>query len=235
MKAKLIAFPYGKDMPYLQCFYADFNAQGVEVLEGDWSGRWLMANVQPRDIVHLHWPSYLYETDGSNARILKYFLRFLMMLCIARMKTRNLWWTAHNLMPHEPCRIPGLDWIARVAVIGLSSRVFVHGEEAKKILLERFPIASGKVAVIPHGNWIGFYPPCESSDCARRNLKIPIDAFVYLHFGNCRPYKNIEGLIEAFGKVARQSGHPYHCRAISRECVSGKDHEFDRGRRAHST
>jgi glycosyltransferase involved in cell wall biosynthesis len=34
-------------------------------------------------------------------------------------------------------------------------------------------------------------------------LKLPIEAFVFLHFGNCKPYKNLDGLIEAFRRVAK--------------------------------
>lgn len=202
MKTKLIAFP-GWDIAYNDALYAKFKTQGVEVVKGVWAGRWLMSNLHCGDIVHFHWPSYLYESEGSFQEILKSYLRFLILLCIVRLRTRNLWWTAHNLMPHEPCRIACLDIIARVVVIRFASRVFVHGDEAKKILLAKFPFTARKTVVIPHGNWIGFYPPCESSLRARQNLQLPGDAFVYLNFGNCRPYKNLEGVIEAFRKVAR--------------------------------
>jgi beta-1,4-mannosyltransferase len=202
VKPKLIAFPYGQGFPYTECLYAEFKAQGIEILEGVWAGRWLMASLNSSDIIHFHWPSYLYESEGSFAEILKSFLRFLMLLCVARMQTRNVWWTAHNLMPHKRCRLTCLDLIARTVVIRFARHVFVHGSEAKKVLLAKFPSAAGKAVVIPHGNWIGFYPPCESTLKARHNLKLPSNAFVYLHFGNCKPYKNLEGLIKAFREVA---------------------------------
>jgi glycosyltransferase involved in cell wall biosynthesis len=205
LKPKLIAFPYGHGQPYIECLYAGFKAQGIKILKGEWAGRWLKANLNSGDIIHFHWPSYLYESEGSFAVILKSFLRFLMLLCVARMRTRNVWWTAHNLMPHTRCRFTSLDIIARTVVIRVARHVFVHGAEAKKVLLARFPSAAGKAVVIPHGNWIGFYPPCESKLKARLNLKLPSDAFVYLHFGNCRPYKNLDGLIEAFREVATRN------------------------------
>jgi glycosyltransferase involved in cell wall biosynthesis len=70
-------------------------------------------------------------------------------------------------------------------------------------LLERFPAVAGKTVLIPHGNWIGYYRPSESIHRARHNLRLPEEAFVYLLFGQCKPYKNLEGLIEAFRKVAK--------------------------------
>jgi glycosyltransferase involved in cell wall biosynthesis len=58
--------------------------------------------------------------------------------------------------------------------------------------------------LIPHGNWIGFYPQSESKEEARRSLGLSGSGFVFLFFGQCKPYKNLEGLIDAFGKVAYQ-------------------------------
>jgi glycosyltransferase involved in cell wall biosynthesis len=57
--------------------------------------------------------------------------------------------------------------------------------------------------LIPHGNWIDRYKPTESRPTARQNLELPNDVFIYLFFGYCKPYKNLEGLVEAFRKIAK--------------------------------
>ncbi len=202
MRPRIVAFPL-RGNAYTESLYAEFRAQGAEILKGEWGGRWLISNLHAGDVVHFHWPSYLYESEGSIATILRSFLRFLQLVSIIRLRTREVWWTAHNLMPHDRCRIPYLDVVARVVVIHVAKRVFVHGPEAERVLQARFPSVASKSVLIPLGNWIGRYPPSESACQARRNLKLPTEAFVYLFFGNARPYKNLEGLIEVFRKVAK--------------------------------
>ena len=202
MKPKIIAFPLA-GIAYNDGLYAEFRAQGAEVVKGEWAGRWLISNLHSGDVVHIHWPSFFYASQGSIVEILRSFLRFLLLISIIRIRTKEIWWTAHNLMPHVRCRIPVLDTIARNVVIRYASRVFVHGEEAKKILLSKFQISPGKIVLIPHGHWISHYPACESKAQARINLDMPCESFIYLFFGQCKPYKNLEGLIEVFRKVAR--------------------------------
>lgn len=202
MKSKIIAFPFD-GIAYNDGLYAEFRAQGAEVIKGEWAGRWLLSNLNAGDVVHIHWPSFLYNSQGSFASILWSFFRFLILCSLVRIRTNQVWWTAHNLFPHVRCRIPILDAVARNVVIRLANCVFVHGHEAEKILLARFKIASGKTVLIPHGNWIGHYPACESRGQARSKLKLPDEVFIYLFFGQCKPYKNLEGLIKEFRKIAR--------------------------------
>jgi len=74
----------------------------------------------------------------------------------------------------------------------------VHGVEAEKVLISRFPRAKTKCVVIPHGNWIDRYRPYQTRESARTTLGLPKDAFIYLFFGQCKPYKNLDGLIKVF-------------------------------------
>jgi glycosyltransferase involved in cell wall biosynthesis len=55
--------------------------------------------------------------------------------------------------------------------------------------------------IIPHGHYLG-YPNDVSRADARRRLKIPADAFVYLHFGHVRIYKGVDRLLRAFTSTA---------------------------------
>lgn len=202
MKHRIVAFP-SKGIAYNDGLYDAFRALGVEVSEGQWGGRWLFGKLRQDDVVHIHWPSFLYRTQGSIARVIVSFLRFVLLLVLLRCRTRHLWWTAHNVMPHTACRFAWLDRVARLLVIRLASRVFVHGAEARSLLLRTFPSAASKCVQIPHGHWIGFYPPCASRNIARRELGLPEESFVYLFFGQCKPYKNLGGLIEVFKRTAQ--------------------------------
>ncbi|HEY9104142.1 glycosyltransferase [Chitinimonas sp.] len=196
---RIVAFPH-RGIAYNDAFYAALEQQGVEVVTGEWAGRWLLHSLQPGDIVHIHWPSFLYISHGGYLLVLRRFCRFLFLLLLARWRAGALWWTAHNLLPHERCVLPALDVLARQVVIRLSQRILVHGAEAEAILCARFPAVAGKCVRIPHGNWIDHYPPAPDKTSARAELGLAPGAYVYLQFGQCKPYKNLEGLIEAFAR-----------------------------------
>ena len=122
-----------------------------------------------------------------------------------RMRTKKIYWTAHNLMPHDRCVLPWLDTLARHCMIAMVSKIFVHGASAQKVLVDRFPRAAPKCITIPHGNWIGHYPPEQTRETARAALGLPPDAFIYLFFGQCKPYKNLDGLMRIFLKQASRN------------------------------
>ena len=115
---------------YTDSFYSAIEARGVSVVKGLWTCRWLLKNLRENDVFHLHWPSYSYASKGSYSRIILRFLRFLVLLCIVRYRTKHIWWTAHNLLPHDRSALPIIDVLARIIIIQLASRVFVHGAEA---------------------------------------------------------------------------------------------------------
>jgi len=203
---RIIAFPF-VGIAYTKAFYAAVQAQGGEVVEGNFSGRWLLNNLKKADIVHLHWPSFLYLSSGGYLEVLLSFSRFLMLLAMIRLKGSSVCWTAHNLLPHQRCIMPSLDNLARHIVIEMSSRIFVHGIEAERVLNKCFPRSRTKCVVIPHGNWIGSYKPAQARESARIELGLPENKFIYLCFGQCKPYKNLEGLIRAFRREASASDY----------------------------
>ena len=198
---RILAFPY-RGIAYNNSFYDAVEARGVEVIEGPWEGRWLISNLKKTDVIHIHWPSFLYRPQGSVASVMKGFVRFVLLLLICRLRTRHLWWTAHNLYPHQRSRIPQLDTWARRLLIRLSEGILVHGVEAEKLVLQEFPEAKGKTTIIPHGHWIGAYPQPPEKNVARMRLGIPDDGCVYLLFGQCQPYKNLITLIRSFRQIA---------------------------------
>jgi beta-1,4-mannosyltransferase len=194
---RILAFPY-QGIAYNDAFYAAVKAAGGEVMAGVWAGRWLLQNLRKDDVVHIHWPSFLYASEGKYPAVLRSFFRFLLLLAVIRLKTREIWWTAHNLLPHERCAIPVLDILSRKVIVEVASRIFVHGVEAEKVLVGRFPRAKAKCVRIPHGNWIDHYRHDRTRESARTALGLPKGAFIYLFFGQCKRYKNLDGLIKVF-------------------------------------
>jgi glycosyltransferase involved in cell wall biosynthesis len=192
----IIGIPFGPDS-YTTTYYDALQRNGVRVLKGHFAGRWLLAHRRGVDYLHLNWPSFLYAGQ-SAMRSLYGFARFIVLLLLTRLCGIRLLWTAHNLYPHDRNRIALLDWLARKIVVSLSSRVFVHGESAALVVKREFPGTRKKLTIIPHGNWIGFYPDGCSRMAARTRLKLSPDRYVFLTLGLCKPYKNLEYLIKCF-------------------------------------
>jgi len=89
--------------------------------------------------------------------------------------------------------------------MSLADRIHAHNHYTREVLEASYKRKDG-VAVVPHGNYIGCYPNQISRQRARQQLRLPHDAFVYLFLGLLRPYKGVEGLVWAFGKLEMPMG-----------------------------
>lgn len=202
---RVIAFPCNGSA-YTHAFYRTLKDR-VEVVPGDWSGKWLWVNLRRDDVVHVHWPSFYYGAKGGLLNVSWRFIRFVLFFSLIKIRVRAVFWTAHNVLPHERCVIPKVDLWARLLIIKLAHRIFIHGLEAEKVFTDRFPYAAHKTVNIPHGNWLGYYSEAPSKSSARQRLGLPDQAFVFELFGYCQPYKNVHGLVRAFTRMATASDY----------------------------
>jgi glycosyltransferase involved in cell wall biosynthesis len=94
----------------------------------------------------------------------------------------------------------------------------VHSRAAAVELLTLHPEVAGKVLVAPHGLYTVYPMRRESRRAVRTRLGVTDDEALVLCFGGIRPYKNIEGVLDALaadrsGKIViviagRESGYP---------------------------
>jgi len=202
--ASIVAFPKN-GIAYNEALYKSLESRGVKVKEGLFTGRWLLKNLEKHDCVHLHWPSFFYATKKGKRSELVSFLKFCLFLFYIKIKCRSIYWTAHNLYPHNPASIPCLDVLARWLVIALCTKIFVHGKTAAQTLMNEFPLVKSKLELIDHGNWIDYYPNTITREKARARFKIEEGKFVYLFIGLCSRYKNVHILVEAFSHLPDNS------------------------------
>lgn len=195
----IMAFPH-RGNSYTECFYGALEIIGVKVVEGTFAGRWLLENLHGIEFVHLHWPSFFYNRPNP-LRCLRQFALFVFFLALLRWRRISLVWTVHNLLPHDECVVPKLHWLVRQILVRASCLLPVHGRSAESIVLRAFPAARGRTVVIDHGHWIGYYPDTISRSEARKSLSLGEKCPVFLFMGTCKPYKNLEGLIDAFSRL----------------------------------
>ena len=192
----------GNGDAYSKSLFQAIKANGAYITEGDFSLNWLWANHCNFNCVHINWPSLLYSNcNEGKLRNIKNFGRFIILVLFLRICGLKLYWTAHNLYPHEQNPLKILDKIARLFVIFVSRRIFVHGPTAAVVLAKEFPLSRNKLIIIDHGNWINFYLNNCSQEEARNKLSLDVNSFVFLFFGLCREYKNLHELLNDFKKL----------------------------------
>jgi glycosyltransferase involved in cell wall biosynthesis len=170
------------------------------VLEPGWrlDPEWVQAQHGRVQVLHLNWLHRFYADPDREVRRDR-FRRLLSGLVLARRLGFRLVWTMHNFYPHEQYdRL--LDRRVRRLVCLLAHAVIAHCEHAATLLDQHFGRRHG-VFVIPHGHFIDVYPNTIGRAAARRRLRLPDDAFVYVFFGNIRAYKGVEHLVETFSAL----------------------------------
>lgn len=194
------AFP--REGFYGDCLYGPLESVGITVLEGRVGE---LEGLGRGDIVHLHWPALIYAQGVTRWQLAVSYFRFLRWLCALKQRGVRIFWTAHNLLPHEATRLPGADLFARRLLVRLADGVFVHGPAAEAVLLAAFPAAAGKTVLIEHGVMAGYYPAQIGRAEARARLGLGEGDFAYLFIGQWRPYKNLPQLISAVAELADDS------------------------------
>lgn len=170
---------------------------------------WLTSRGELPTVVHLHWLEFLAPSDrrARSGAVRTCARSWRLILALAELRRRGIAivWTIHNLAPHEPAH-PLIERALAQVVMALVNRAIVHSDHAKRLIAARLGFRR-KLITIAHGNYLGVYPPADSAqDRLRRAYGLPIDAYVYLAFGQIRGYKRLHELIAAFREVPGDDG-----------------------------
>jgi glycosyltransferase involved in cell wall biosynthesis len=116
--------------------------------------------------------------------------------------------TVHDTTPFNGDAVGAIQRVGLGAVMSLANRLIVHTRSGREALLaQRFP--GHKVAVVPHG-------PLQLRVTAERKVR-PSDApWTFVLFGELKPYKGIDLLVEAVARL------PGTLRSQARFVVAGR-------------
>ena len=118
---------------------------------------------------------------------------------IARIFSKTLIFTAHNIIPHEYTK---LDIYLRYLVYKSATKIIVHTPGIKEAMLDLYDIDEKKIHVIP-----AVLPVSEERDesitreFSRKKLNLADEDQIILFFGYIREYKGLDILLEAFDSV----------------------------------
>jgi glycosyltransferase involved in cell wall biosynthesis len=115
---------------------------------------------------------------------------------------RNLVFSAHNALPHEPA---GWHHAFYQRWYRTLDRVHVFSSYARDRLIADFGVPEWKLLVTPLGNYEDFVSqhPADTGAACRASFGIPREARVVLFFGLIRPYKGVDRLLAAFELLAK--------------------------------
>ena len=189
-------FPdYTRANPYQHLFYKALQKYGF-IARPDFNinDYWIKKNRKKIDILHFHWPEAIWRVKKSfvnRFRLLVGFYRYLML-------TRNIgiqiWWTLHNIEPHEAASI--CDRFGYYLLAKFSDVIICHSKYAANLFKNKFKIRD-KIVVMYHGLYENVYPPpkCRAQILSRFNLNPSIPVLGCI--GLIRYYKGFDIAVEA--------------------------------------
>jgi glycosyltransferase involved in cell wall biosynthesis len=200
---KIAAFPAfkSKKNPYQLLLYKHLKDIDNTVVD-EFGAKNIIVNRY--DIIHIHWP----ESNKLKRNVFvafSYVIVFTLLILIAKLKGAKIIWTIHNIQPHEQ-KSKFLENLLYWMFTRLVDGFIVMNAQTTDKSIDKYPALKGKPhQVILHGHYKGSYPNIITVAEARSNLGLNAGDKVYLILGQIRPYKGVEGLIDAFKKVKDRS------------------------------
>jgi glycosyltransferase involved in cell wall biosynthesis len=198
--------------PYARLLYRELEMAGFETTEPTaLKLDWLLRARRDIDILHFHWdPQQKYvQRPPDRVTLLLRRLRqerlvpwwdvvsFVSLLATARILRYRLVWTIHEICPHESDHAR-CDMLASRALARLSHLLLAHDAATAERACEAFGLPAAEIHIVPHGSYVGVYPPRRDRDTMRSELGVPRDSFVFLVFGHLRAYKELPLLLDTF-------------------------------------
>lgn len=174
---------------FLAMFSQALSEQGYIVQEF----RWNSLGLAKTSFIFLHWPDEFFA-PLNNIEAAKSFVKLAVVHIAKILWSTKLVWVAHNAAPHDSASVNSfLKWCFLRSLDGV---VFLS-EYSCKLIGDLYPeirACDSLVTVHPHyrGSSISHETPCA----------YPTGDIHLLQFGQIRPYKNIEALVDAVSSIS---------------------------------
>ncbi|MCW2747881.1 MAG: glycosyltransferase [Nocardioidaceae bacterium] len=153
------------------------------------------------DIVHLHWPELTFLSGSRTSVHAARLLFFYLFLRVAKVRGTKLFWTVHNVTPHEERSTARLRALHQRLLLGNVDAILAltaDGLQAARLVHPKLREVPGFVT--PHGHYRDSYDLGIGRDKAREVLGVDPYVRLVLSLGQIRPYRNIPHLMKVFGR-----------------------------------
>jgi beta-1,4-mannosyltransferase len=182
-----LRFHWKKD--FINMLSDELSRQGYSVRAFQWKS----LGLRRTNFIVLHWPDEFFVNRGI-ACLLKAVIK-LGIIYIAKIRWRaKIVWVAHNAAPHDADN--QLSTVRGWFLRSLDGVVFLS-EYSRRLIVDLYPeIAKCKSLATVHGHYRG------TSVTQETPSRMPSDIIQLVQFGQIRPYKNIEVLIDAVASTS---------------------------------
>ncbi len=159
--------------------------------------------------VHFHWPEVFFHLRPRAWKRLfglKHYLHIHLLWLLLKWRGYRIVYTCHEVEVHDATELTWMHALSRRMLWRLADLVFAHSPEVAREAVRRWG-PKPYLHTIPHGSYAGAYAHDLSREDARVRLGIPPADFAFVFFGNIRPYKGIDLLLDAFARI--QPAHPH--------------------------
>jgi glycosyltransferase involved in cell wall biosynthesis len=153
------------------------------------------------DIIHIHWPEMLLTKPGLLRQIVT-GATLLLLLFLQRLFTRTrLVWTVHNAEAHE-VHYPRWGRFYMKLFIRMVDGIIILTEASRTEVIARYP----RLEAVPYilarqGHYRHLDKGRLDPSLARAAHGLADNDFVFLYFGQIRPYKNVPRLVSCFRQL----------------------------------
>lgn len=194
--------------PYQRLLYQQ-SVQHCEICAGDIDAaiKAAFAAPDPENLVfHIHWLNPLMEGAESALDLRERLNEFLAKIKQFQSMGGKVIWTIHNVVSHDSNNVyVEVEFSQKLAAV--VDRIHLHSQSSIADIEKTFSIPRDKIFISRHGVYKDIYPNYVSSEISRHHFGIDEDDIVVLAFGQIRPYKGLENLIEVCERLFDE-GYP---------------------------
>lgn len=203
---RVIAYPAWKENPYVGILYLATISRGTS-----WHGcsefddlLELLSDVREGDVFHLHWTASICQSRDTEEAGRARLDQFVAAVTAFRAAGGRLLWTVHNRLPHE-LRHEDLEIELCRFIADTADRVHVMSPSTIELVSDVFPLDPARVVVVDHPSYQGLYADqAGDRQRAREQLGIAADRRAVLFFGQMRPYKGLQHLLDAINLMVER-------------------------------
>jgi beta-1,4-mannosyltransferase len=189
--------------PYQRLLYEHLAAHGFHIVDrARLELGWLWRSRALVGVLHFHWPQsyWRHEKGPRRLRALLSYVKVGVVaarLAAARTLGYRVAWTVHQVHPHEVSS-PRLERLGARMLAAMSHVLIVHDGSTREHAVRELGRSARKIAIVPHGSYVGVYPSGRAREPVRGELGIAPEELSFLCFGNLRAYKDVRFLLDAF-------------------------------------
>lgn len=199
----LVVFPAYRDNPYLNLMLLAPRARGWNVVESlrlEHLEQHL-GHLGSGDVFHMHWTAPIVQRDDDDLDEARARLdRFRTAVDAARARGARLVWTIHNVLPHDARHLE-LELELNRYLAEVADAVHVMNIATAAAVSPYYSLDPARVVHIPHLSYQGVYPSSMTREDARASFGLGPDEHAVLAFGQMRPYKGLDVLVDAVRRI----------------------------------